>query len=346
MFEKIKVLVVDDSAFMRKMISDMINSQPDMEVIDTARDGLDAIEKINRLSPDVVTLDVEMPFKNGLEVLKDINTQKTAVIMLSSLTAEGSAITIEALRLGAFDFIQKPSGSISLDIEKVKDDLVEKIRYANAHVKRSLKRVKPFVKYETLTNIENHQKPIEAILIGASTGGPKVLFDLITHFPKDLDLPVLIVQHMPAGFTKAFAERLDRYSNLKVLEAQDNILINKNHVYIAPGGFHMLVNKNRIKLDLSPQIHGVRPAVDKLFLSAAHEFDGKLLAVILTGMGKDGAEGIKAIKQRGGITIAQDEATSTVFGMPKAAIETGCIDYVLPDKEIANQIVKIVRGRN
>ncbi|SEG00240.1 two-component system, chemotaxis family, response regulator CheB [Caloramator fervidus] len=344
MFEKIKVLVVDDSAFMRKMISDMINSQPDMEVIDTARDGLDALEKIKRLNPDVVTLDVEMPYKNGLEVLKEIDKEKTQVIMLSSLTAEGSAITIEALRLGAFDFIQKPSGSISLDIEKVKDDLVEKIRYANAHIKR--RRIKPLVRYEALTSLENNQKPIEAILIGASTGGPKVLFELVTQLPKDLDLPVLIVQHMPAGFTKAFAERLDRYSSLKVLEAQDNVIINKNHVYIAPGGFHMLVNRNRIKLDLSPQVHGVRPAVDKLFLSAAHEFDGRLLAVILTGMGKDGAEGIKAIKQRGGITIAQDEVTSTVFGMPKAAIETGCIDYVLPDKEIANQIVKIVRGRS
>jgi two-component system chemotaxis response regulator CheB len=344
--DKIKVLVVDDSAFMRKMITDMINSQPDMEVLDTARDGLDAIKKINSLNPDVITLDVEMPNKNGLEVLREIKDSNVAVIMLSSLTSEGSSTTIEALRLGAFDFIQKPSGSISLDIDKVKEDLVEKIRYAKAHLRKKLKREKAIDKFSPINKSAYNKKKYEAVLIGASTGGPKVLFELITKLPKDLEVPLLVVQHMPAGFTKAFAERLDKYSNLKVIEAKDGDKIEPNVVYIAPGGFHMLVKSKQIKLDLSPQIHGVRPAVDKLFLSAAEEFGENNLAVILTGMGRDGAEGIKAIKLKGGLTIAQDEATSTIFGMPKAAIETGCVDYVMPDYQIAEEIVKIVRGRS
>lgn len=344
--EKIKVLVVDDSAFMRKMISDMINSQPDMEVIDTARDGLDAIKKINSLNPDVITLDVEMPNKNGLEVLKEIRDSNVAVIMLSSLTYEGSSTTIEALRFGAFDFIQKPSGSISLDIDKVKEELIEKIRYAKAHVRKKLKVEKTIGKLTQVNKNSYSMRKYEAVLIGASTGGPKVLFELITSLPKDLGVPVLVVQHMPAGFTRAFAERLDKYSKLRVIEAMDKNKIEPNVVYIAPGGYHMVVRNKLINLDVSPQVHGVRPAVDKLFLSAAEEFGENNLAVVLTGMGKDGAEGIKAIKLRGGLTIAQDEATSTIFGMPKAAIETGCVDYIMPDYQIAEEIVKIVRGRS
>lgn len=345
MFQKIRVLVVDDSAFMRKMVGDMLNSEFDIEVVDVARNGEDAIEKVKKLNPDVITLDVEMPILNGLEALREIRKISGAqVIMLSSLTSEGSSITIDALRFGAFDFVQKPSGSISLDIEKVKNDLAEKIRYASATLKKS----KMTVKRETNLHIKPASRPngankLEAILIGASTGGPRVLFDLITELPENLNLPVFVVQHMPAGFTKAFAERIDKSCKLKVQEASNKQHILPNNVYIAPGGYHMLVDNNIIRLDQSPQIHGVRPAVDKLFISAAQSYKGKLLGCILTGMGRDGAEGIRSIKKAGGYCIAQDESTSTVYGMPKAAYETGCLDLVLPMDKICEEIIRAVK---
>lgn len=347
MFEKIRVLVVDDSAFMRKMISDMIMSQPDMEVLDTARNGEEAITKFALLKPDVITLDVEMPKVNGLEALKIIKRTGTVeVIMLSSLTSEGSVYTIEALHNGAFDFIQKPSGSISLDIEKVKDDLVEKIRYARSYNKRvksyknnelDNKKVIPPVEYNAVTS------RIEAVVLGASTGGPRVLYDFITKLPETLNVPVFVVQHMPAGFTKAFAERLDKNSRLTVTEAFDGQLIRPNVVYIAPGGYHMTVSGNHIGLDTTPSMHGVRPAVDKLFISAAEVYKDKLLACIFTGMGKDGAEGVKRIKSYRGYIIAQDEHSSTVYGMPRAAFETGCVDKVLSDTKIADEVIKVVK---
>lgn len=350
MNEKIRVLVVDDSAFMRKMISDMLNSESDIEVIDTARDGEGAVTKASMLKPDVITLDVEMPRKNGLEALKEIKkTCEAQVIMLSSLTGEGSNITIEALQYGAFDFIQKPSGSISLDIDRVREDLIQKIRYSKKY-KSKLQNAKPKLieipkQLETIKSqdyrISNGK--IEAIVLGASTGGPRVLYDLITKLPYDLNIPVFVVQHMPAGFTKAFADRINRNTELTVTEAKDGDEILPNHVYIAPGGYHMYVIKSNIKLDQAPTIHGVRPAVDKLFISAAEIYRGKLLACILTGMGKDGADGIKLIKFHGGFTIAQDEESSTVYGMPKAAFETGCIDIVLPDVKIPQEITRVVK---
>lgn len=344
MFEKIKVLVVDDSAFMRKMISDIINSQKDMQVISTARDGLEAIEKAKQLNPDVITLDVEMPKKNGLEALIELKNHTTAqVIMLSSLTSEGSNITIEALRLGAFDFIQKPSGSISLDINKIKDDIAEKIRYAFAYknkIKRNETKITNIIDNK---NIIKSKQQYNVLLLGASTGGPKVLFDLITKLPKDINIPVLVVQHMPVGFTKAFAERMNKASNLEVVEAVDKQIIKENTVYIAPGGYHMIVENGEIRLDLSPQIHGVRPAVDKLFISAAKYFKSSAIAAIFTGMGKDGAEGVIEVKKNGGFVIAQDEESSVVFGMPKSAIQTGCVDVVLHEKNMLDYIVKLLK---
>lgn len=341
MFQKIKVLVVDDSAFMRKMISDIINSEHDMMVIDTAKDGQDAIEKVNKYNPDIITLDVEMPRKNGLQALTEIKKISSAqVIMLSSLTSEGSQITIEALNLGAFDFVQKPSGSISLDIDKVKNEIVEKIRYANAYKNKLKFPVKDKPKIEYKINLTNKYK---ALLLGASTGGPKVLYNIITKLPKDIGVPILIVQHMPVGFTKAFAERMNKGSNLEVIEAIDGMKIQENVVYIAPGGYHMMVVNGNIHLDMSPQIHGVRPAVDKLFVSASEYYKSGTIAAIFTGMGKDGADGIVSVKNNGGYTIAQDEDSCVVFGMPKAAIQTGCIDVVLPEEQIAEHLLKLLK---
>jgi two-component system chemotaxis response regulator CheB len=350
MSEKIRVLVVDDSAFMRKIISDILSSQIDIEVIDTARDGEAAVLKTASLKPDVITLDVEMPKKNGLEALKEIKKISDAqVIMLSSLTSEGSSITIEALNSGAFDFIQKPSGAISLDIDKVKDELIEKIRYSMSYkTKLHTNKLKTQITVKNQGIIKVPQSrptagKIDAVVIGASTGGPKVLYDLITKLPYDLNIPVFVVQHMPAGFTKAFADRINRNTGLTVVEAKDGDIIQPNWVYIAPGGYHMYINQGNIKLDQSPTIHGVRPAVDKLFLSASESYRGRLLGCILTGMGKDGADGIKRIKDLGGYTISQDEESSTIYGMPKAAYETGCIDIVLSDSKIPEEITRAVK---
>ncbi|NLZ52586.1 MAG: chemotaxis protein CheB [Thermoanaerobacteraceae bacterium] len=186
---------------------------------------------------------------------------------------------------------------------------------------------------------------IEAIALGASTGGPKVLYDVITTLPQDMNVPIFVVQHMPPGFTKAFAERLDKQSNLKVVEAIHEENIRPGVVYIAPGGFHMIITQNKILLDTSSPIHGVRPSVDKLFISAAKIYKEKTLACVFTGMGRDGAEGVRAIKANGGFTIAQDEATSVIYGMPKAAYETGCIDVVLPDYEISEEIVRLIKTK-
>lgn len=350
MNDRIRVLVVDDSAFMRKMISDMLNSQPDIEVIATARDEDGAILKAAELKPDVIALDLEMPKNNGLDALKKIEKISTAqVIMLSSLTGEESEITIEALYSGAFDFVQKPSGAISLDIDKVKDELIEKIRYSktyNTKLQNPVPNTDGNAKEQEISIKPADRavnEKIEAVVIGASTGGPRVLYDLITKLPFDLNVPVFVVQHMPAGFTQAFADRINRSSRLTVVEAKDGDIIKPNYVYIAPGGYHMYVNKSNIRLDLSPAIHGVRPAVDKLFISAAKAYNGKLIGCILTGMGKDGADGIKAIRNLGGYTIAQDEYSCTVYGMPKAAFETGCIDIVLPDSKIPEEITRAVK---
>lgn len=349
MIDKIRVLVVDDSAFMRRVISDMINNEPDIIVVDTARDGEDAVKKALAIKPDVITLDVEMPKKNGLETLKEIKkTLDCQIIMLSSLTSEGSYITIEALREGAFDFIQKPSGAISLDIAKVKDDLINKIRYAYSNRKKQF--MKMIFKDDTSPVISQNAKDtsnmkIDAILLAASTGGPRVLYDVITKLPGDLNVPIFVVQHMPAGFTKTFAERIDKNSNIFVKEAENGEKIVDNRVYIAPGGYHMLVAKGTINLELSPTLHGVRPAADMLFISAVECFKGNLLACVFTGMGKDGANGVKSIKKSGGYIIAQDENTSIVYGMPKAAYETGCVDAVLPDYKIPNEIVRVVKRR-
>ncbi|MCX7951683.1 MAG: chemotaxis response regulator protein-glutamate methylesterase [Clostridiales bacterium] len=341
MFQKIKVLVVDDSAFMRKMISDIINSEHDMSVIDTAKDGQDAIEKVKKYNPDVITLDVEMPKINGLQALTEIKKISSAqVIMLSSLTSEGSSITIEALNLGAFDFVQKPSGSISLDIDKVKNEIIEKIRYANAYKNKLKLPIKDKPKIEHKINYNTKYK---VLLLGASTGGPKVLYNIITKLPKNIGVPVLVVQHMPVGFTKAFAERMNKGSNLEVVEANDGMKVQENIVYIAPGGYHMMVINGTIHLDLSPQIHGVRPAVDKLFISASEYYKSGTIATIFTGMGKDGADGVVSVKKNGGYVIAQDEDSCVVFGMPKAAIQTGCVDVVLSEDQITEHLLKLLK---
>ncbi|MEG0132531.1 MAG: chemotaxis response regulator protein-glutamate methylesterase [Clostridium sp.] len=367
MTQKISVIVADDSALMRKIISDMINMEEDMEVIDIARNGLDLLEKLEKQVPDVITLDVEMPKMNGIEALKKIIelNLKAKVIMLSSLTGDGAEVTMECLAQGATDFVQKPSGSISLNINEVQDMLVSKIRGTKYIRKQDIKTTvkidvveKNSVSLAGISKLPNNKnsrtsirtgsrnniknKMVSAVVIGASTGGPKALFNLITTLPGNLDVPIFVVQHMPAGFTKAFAERLNKFSEMKVVEATQGMRIEKNVVYVAPGGKHMEVDKNVISLNIEPSIWGVRPAVDKLFISASRVYKENILGVILTGMGKDGANGIVEIKKSGGITISEDESTCVIYGMPKAAYETNMVDEVIPLYDISKKITNIV----
>lgn len=371
MVQKVSVMVVDDSALMRKMISDMINMEDDMEVIAIARNGEDLLEKLKKQVPDVITLDIEMPKMNGIEALKKIMELKipTKVIMISSLTQDGAEETMECLENGAIDFVPKPSGSISLNINVVREILVSKIRgirfvrktssISNTKdvdikedKKREIHRVSTVLKIrerdsmpKAIRSKEIGNKKISAIVMGASTGGPKALFNVITNLPEKLGIPVLVVQHMPEGFTKAFAERLDKFSKVKVVEAREGMSIEKDVVYIAPGGKHMEISRNKtITLNLEPPMWGVRPAVDKLFVSGAKVYGENLLGIILTGMGRDGADGIIEVKKAGGATISEDESTCIIYGMPKAAYETNMIDEVIPLYDISKRIANIVLG--
>jgi len=339
MGKRIKVLVVDDSALMRRLISDMINSSPDCEVVDTARDGGEAIEKVNRLRPDVITLDVEMPRINGLEALAHIMMHMpTPVIMLSALTAEGAETTMKALELGAVDFIPKPGGkSISLGIEEIKEELLRKIRAAARSKPRRLhlQRRKKYLRPKRL-------RDNTAIVFGASTGGPGTLMDILQSLPDDMP-PIFIVQHMPPGFTSSFAKRLNALARFEVKEAEDGDIIKSGVGYVAPGDYHMLIRRSRIRLNQEPKLHGVRPAVDKTMESAAETFGSNTIGVLLTGMGSDGAEGLKKIKQAGGRTIVEAEQTCVVFGMPKAAIEAGAAEVIVPSYRIADEIIRMLR---
>lgn len=376
--DKIKIIVVDDSAFMRKAISDMIESESNFEVVAKFRDGRELIEKVDKYNPDLITLDVHMKDLDGLTTLKELKRlgKNYPVIMVSSITTEGSKLTLECLDNGAISFITKPSGSISLDIAKVKENLIEQIYSITSNVK--LKEINPVDKTKkykaqqnnNLNNVRIHNdtlsngnissegniqsnkttvvirnKKIDAVVIGASTGGPKALQEVLTKIPRNLGVPVFVVQHMPEGFTKVFAERLDRACEMKVVEAFDGMKISNDTIYIAKGGRHMtIVSNNLIQLNEEPPIWGVRPAVDKLFNSAIKIYKGNLLSVVLTGMGRDGANGTANVKNNGGITISEDKSTCTIYGMPKAAYETGKVDFVVPLDQIASSIIKIVKG--
>jgi len=355
---KIKVLVVDDSAFMRKMISDIINSSPELEVIAKARNGTDAISKTKEMQPDVITMDIEMPEMDGLTALKYIMQENPVpVIMLSSLTSQGAEQTLRALQLGAVDFITKPSGQISLDIEQVSDDIIKKVK-AVAGTKRKLMNL--YSSTETL--IPRKSTPVKIVkhdgilnklvLIGTSTGGPKALYQVIPGLPASIDAAVLVVQHMPAGFTRSLADRLDSLSEVRVKEAEHGEKVLPGYAYIAPGDYHMMLDvqsRNKAKelyihLDKSLPRGGLRPAVDVLLESAAEKYWGQMLCVIMTGMGYDGAAGIKKLKERGASIIAEDPSTCIVYGMPKAAVETGMVDRIVPLPDISEEILKMLKN--
>lgn len=351
--EKIKVLVVDDSALMRKVISDIIEEDEEIKVIGTARNGEDLLHKLSKADaetmPDVITLDVEMPIMDGITVLKEMKKRHICIptIILSSDSKSGTKLTMECLEQGAFDFLPKPSRKLSIDIYKVKDELIRKIKISHkiCKIKGSTAKIenKKTVNNNVKIDRNKYKRNIQAIVIGASTGGPKAIYSVITNLPENMGVPVFIVQHMPVGFTKAFSERLDANSKQKVIEAEDNMKIVPNRVYVAPGGYHMeVLEDKRIHLNKEPSIWGVRPAVDKLFISASKVYKRNLVSVVLTGMGKDGAHGTEVVKDNGGITISEDKSTCTIYGMPKVAYETGKVDMVLKLDEIADKLVSLV----
>lgn len=374
---KSKLLVVDDSAFMRKLISDFFIDHPKVEVIGTARNGKDAIKKIQILKPDVVTMDVEMPELNGLDALKEImRISPVPVIMLSSTTLQGAENALIAMENGAVDFVAKPSGTISLDLHKIKEELVHKVEHA-AHVsitklKKSnveqktnplpkttvLREDRPGNKNlsvqvtNTVNAIDGHKKnrwnpaTKKIVLIGTSTGGPRALQEVITKIPSTVNAPILIVQHMPAGFTRSLAERLNQLSHIKVKEAEQGDILQNGVAYIAPGGSHLKLEKRGTAFEVvldqqEPPRSGHRPSVDVMFESVSKVSDFDKVAVIMTGMGSDGTKGLIELKKNGNVmAIAESEKTCIVYGMPKAAVETQLVNEVVDVDNIAEAIMK------
>jgi two-component system chemotaxis response regulator CheB len=346
MGREIKVLVVDDSAIVRKVFSEELSKEKDITVIGTAPDPYVARDKIVKLKPDVVTLDIEMPRMDGLTFLKKIMTYAPLpVIIVSSLTREGSKIALEALSLGALEVISKPTAAYSVGDLSIQ--LADKIR-AVAGIKVAPKknaaeetiREKAVLGTKALTETTN-----KIIAIGASTGGTEALREVISSMPRNAP-GIVVVQHMPAKFTTSFAERLDSLSDMKVKEAQDGDTVVAGQVLIAPGNFHMLLKRSGaryyVAVKTGPMVHHQRPAVDVLFKSVAQYAGANALGIIMTGMGSDGAEGILTMKQAGSMTIAQDEQSCVVFGMPKEAIKTGAVDKVVPLTRIAQTALNML----
>lgn len=344
----INVLIVDDSAFMRKLLSDVFAAETDFYVVDTARNGKDAIEKIKRLKPDVVTLDVEMPILDGINALNIIMREcPVPVVMISSLTHDGAEATLQALDAGAVDFIAKISGPISR-VDGIRQDIIDKCRAAASVDVRKLRHPVGFKK----TTPAAIPSPVVAaplpeqriIAIGTSTGGPRALQEVLTRLPRNLNCGIVIVQHMPPGFTKSLADRLNNLSALEVKEAEQNDIIRPGLALIAPGDFHMTLvrvgSQTTIQLSKTPPIGGHRPAVDPMMESVAKLYGAGAIGVLLTGMGQDGARGMQQIKRQNGGTIAEHASTTVVNGMPKSAIELGVVDVVLPLHDIAAEIVK------
>ncbi|HEX4858600.1 MAG TPA: chemotaxis response regulator protein-glutamate methylesterase [Usitatibacteraceae bacterium] len=348
---KIKVLVIDDSALIRNILKEIINEQPDMTVVGAAPDPLVAREMIRTLNPDVLTLDIEMPNMNGLSFLKRLmRVRPMPVVMLSSHTQEGSDIAFRALAMGAVDFVGKPVAGEGGE-EDYPHLIVEKIRAAHAARDKivPLDISRAVDADEVLPNIGNSAvTQNNIIVIGASTGGAEALKDILTAMPEDCP-PILIAQHMPGTFTKLFAKRLDGLCKIAVKEAEDEEPALPGHAYVAPGGFHLRLERYGkrgygIKLSQDPPVNLHRPSVDVLFDSAAENAESDAVGVILTGMGKDGAQGLLHMRQKGSFTLAQDEATSIVFGMPKEAIELGAAVAVAPLPMIARRILSHLAG--
>ena len=352
-----RVLVVDDSAFMRRIVSDVVASSGEFAVVGTARDGLDALRQIAMLDPDIITLDVDMPQLDGLSVLQRIMAERPrAVVMLSAGGADGGAdATLRALELGAVEFVRKPSGAISLDLEDVSEQLLEALRAASCTNLDILPRAAAATGLAVERNASVMLPPAnrvavratQLVCIAASTGGPAALSRVIPRLPRFARTAVLVVQHMPAGFTASLALRLHGASNLLVHEANDGDPILAGHAYIAPGGFHMRVTGTlgtpTLSLDQGVAVWGVRPAADPLFSSASKLFGTSTIGVVLTGMGRDGAAGLALVRKGGGQAIVQHRDSAVIAGMPDAALRDAGADRVEMLEQLADAITELAQ---
>jgi two-component system chemotaxis response regulator CheB len=359
--KKIRVLVIDDAVVIRRLVTEILSNDPEIEVVGTAANGSIGLARILQLTPDVVTLDVEMPDMDGFATLTEIRKThpRLPVIMFSTLTARGAEATLEALAAGASDYVTKPAnvGSVSAAQQSVRESLIPKIKALCPRIAQPAPAPAP------LPRVAGKQAPptraggasaptarVDVLAIGVSTGGPNALAALMPRLPGDLEVPVLIVQHMPALFTKILAERLDHASALHVAEARGGEVLKPGHVWIAPGDHHMVVVRSGLRvlvqLNQEPPQNSCRPAVDPLFESVARTYGRGTLAVVLTGMGQDGLRGAEDVHAAGGVVLAQDEASSVVWGMPGAVARAGLANGVLPLDQLAEAIVRRVRGRS
>ncbi len=338
--KKLRVLIVDDSPLLRQVLVDMLSKEPDIEVAGLAKDGLEAISMAKELKPDVITLDVEMPRMSGLEALSNIMRDRPVpVIMVSTKTSVGAEATLEALDKGAVDFVCKPRSGSFMALREVHDELVSKIRHAKSAVVGA--RTRPSVRAASPTRAGD-----KVVLIATSTGGPRALTGLFETLPKNWQVPILIVQHMPVGFTTSLAGRLNRIGTVECREAADGDVLKPGLALLAPGGVHMRLGDSRhVELFDGPTLHGVRPAADCLFESSAKHLGSRCLAAVLTGMGRDGAAGSLAIKKAGGVVLGESETTCTVYGMPRAAKETGAVSAEYAIHEIGHALVATAAGR-
>lgn len=353
---RIKVLIVDDSALMRKVLKEIIMTDAELEVVGTARDGQDAIEKVHELRPDVVTMDINMPIMDGLTSLQYIlcDFPEMPIIMISSLTADGAITTFEALELGAFDYVAKPSGTVSSNLYVVGREIIDKVKlaYKEANKKnireRITRRSKPITHQKAgivKNNINKNPGVSKVVVIGISTGGPGTLMEVLPMLPPDLRAAVLIIQHMPPSFTSSFAKRLNEACKLPIKEAEAGDVLQNGRGYLGAGGYHLVVRGEGgiLRLPTNPKTVFM-PSVNVTMENILETYGGKnVIGVLMTGMGDDGADAMVKIRNAGGITIAEDESTAIVYGMPREAIERGGAEIVLPSYMIADAIIKAVR---
>jgi two-component system chemotaxis response regulator CheB len=341
----VMVLIVDDSSFMRKSLTHILESDGSIGVVGTAPDGESGIRKVKQLHPDVVLLDIEMPVMDGLAALAHIMAEcPTPVLMLSALNKRDATIAIKSLEHGAVDFIPKPSGVISYDIDKLSHEIISKVKMAAGVKVHQIGLRLP--KEAFLRQWPKPVRPKEIVVIGASTGGPRAAAMVLSSLPRDISAAIIVVQHMSPDFVPSFVEHLQWRSSLKISTARKGDVVSSGQVLIAPGGCHITIAQNghakKIHLSRKASPHAVFPSIDYAMESAAQAYGEGALGVLLTGFGSDGAKGMKAIKDAGGGTIAEDQSTCVAFSMPKAAIELGCVDEVVPLPQIALTILKMI----